>query len=235
MCRQWLHFRILMRKIRLETTLAETLFPSTTWTLKRWALEENLEGINLSSRHKYDPQAHKHKVTNYNAMVRILFTTSDTLEHFFPYMFFFTVIEGHKIQSYSHIRKPAHISEIFQTCFMLTFCPRNLMFSSVFMFYSFFHICMFSRVTLCRAGFWRRKSVWRRCGRRDCLDGRTSLKTLKRRKDILIFGTRRHILTFYHVCSVHTLQATISTANNPLSGTSIQMNRSNWKTDFSLE
>ena len=58
LCRQWLHFRILMRKIRLETTLAETSFPSTTWTLKRWALEENLEGINLSSRHKYDPQAH---------------------------------------------------------------------------------------------------------------------------------------------------------------------------------
>ena len=72
LCRQWLHFRILMRKIRLETTLAETLFPSTTWTLKRWAPEENLEGINLSSRHKYDPQAHKHRVANYNAMVRIL-------------------------------------------------------------------------------------------------------------------------------------------------------------------
>ena len=91
LCRQWLHFRILMRKIRLETTLAETSFPSTTWTLKRWALEENLEGINLSSRHKYDPQAHNQKVTNYNAMVRILFTTSDTLEHFFPYMIFLFV------------------------------------------------------------------------------------------------------------------------------------------------
>ena len=83
LCRQWLHFRILMRKIRLETTLAETLFPSTTWTLKRWALEENLEGINLSSRHKYDPQAHKHRVAKFNAMVLDIFPTSDTLEHFF--------------------------------------------------------------------------------------------------------------------------------------------------------
>ena len=189
MCRQWLHFRILMRKIRLETTLAETLFPSTTWTLKRWALEANLEGINLSSRHKYDPQAHKHKVTNYNAMVRILFTTSDTLEHFFPYMIFLFVfllsLKDTKYIVILTLESPHIYQKYFRRVFCWHFVP--LMFSSVFMFYSFFHICMFSRVTLCRAGFWRRKSVWRRCGRRDCFDGRTSLKILKPRKDILIF------------------------------------------------
>ena len=75
LCRQWLHFRILMRKIRLETMLAETSFPSTTWTLKRWALEENREATSLSSRHKYDPQAHKHRVAKFNAMVLDIFTT----------------------------------------------------------------------------------------------------------------------------------------------------------------
>ena len=83
LCRQWLHFRILMRKIRLETMLAETSFPSTTWTLKRWALEENREATSLSSRHKYDPQAHKHRVAKFNSMVLDIFTTLTLLNTFF--------------------------------------------------------------------------------------------------------------------------------------------------------
>ena len=51
------------------------------------------------------------RVAKFNAMVRVLFTTSDTLEHFFPFItfVFFTDIEGLRIQIYSHIRK--HISQ----------------------------------------------------------------------------------------------------------------------------
>ena len=63
-------------RIHLLTTSAEMLFPSTTWILKRWELEENLEGINLSSRHKYDPQAHKHRVA-----IKIQRNGKDTFYH----------------------------------------------------------------------------------------------------------------------------------------------------------
>ena len=44
------------------------------------------------------------RVAKFNAMVRILFTTSDTVEHFFPYIkfIFFTDIEGLRIEIFSH-------------------------------------------------------------------------------------------------------------------------------------